>query len=344
MGVQDGVGQLDHVLVAVVGGAGHQVLGVDGGGGRSRLGFGGGVGDGDGGARGPGRGQGCRPQRLGQGGQQLDHRVRRGGDVDEQDRAAVAVGGVLPGTRFDQAGQCFRHLRGRGRGAERRQCRGPGGQVGQPGEPVPHLPALLRQPGQFGQCLGGVERPGRGGEAGHEDRAGGPVAHCVGDLVDCLRRGVAGQDRADRVAGPDQAVGRAGSDSGQQARPPGGHYLRPRFGAHSPAEERDPVADAVQLAHRLAPVVLGDRVVLTGQVHQARDVPVQPGADLRAVAAPGQYLDGHWAVVAQAVVAAPLRPPLVQPDVRLVEHITGHEILPSAEPPRSRKSRTGVSW
>ncbi len=310
----------------MVGGPGHQVPGVDGGGGRSRLGFGRGVGDGDGGARGPGRGEGRRPQRLGQGGEQLDHRVRRGGDVDEQDRAAVAVGGVLPGARLDQGGQCFRHLGGAGRGAQRGQRGRPARQVGQPGEALPHLPALLRQPGQFGQRLGGVERSGRGGEAGHEDRAGSPVAQRVGDLVDCFRRGVARQDRADRVAGPDQAVGRAGGDGGQQPRPPGGQYLRPRLLAHGPPEVRDPVADAAQLAHGLPPVVLGDRVALAGQVHQARDVPVQPGADLRAVAAPGQHLDRHRAVVAQPVVAAPLRAPLVQPDVRLVEHITGHEI------------------
>jgi hypothetical protein len=64
--------------------------------------------------------------------------------MDEQDRAAVAVGGVLPGARLDQAGQHGRYPGRLSRRAERGQGRGPGRQVGQPGESLPYLSALLR--------------------------------------------------------------------------------------------------------------------------------------------------------------------------------------------------------
>src|SRR5262249_361933 len=70
-----------------------------------------------------------------------------------------------------------------------------------------------------------------------------------------------------------------------------------------------------------------DRVALAGQRLQPRDVPVQPGAELVVEAAPGQHLHGHRPVVAQPVLAAELRAPVMQPDVGLVENFTGHGIL-----------------
>src|SRR5262249_6883791 len=70
-----------------------------------------------------------------------------------------------------------------------------------------------------------------------------------------------------------------------------------------------------------------DRVALAGQRLQPRDVPVQPGAELVVEAAPGQHLHGHRPVIAQPVLAAELRAPVMQPDVGLVENFTGHGIL-----------------
>ncbi len=244
--------------------------------------------------------------------------------------------GVLPDAGLDQAGQGGRHLGGSARRAQRGERWRPGRQVGQPREPVPDHAALLGQPGQRGQRGRGVEIAGRGGEAGHEDRAGGPVAQRVGDLVDRARRGIAAEHRADRVPGPDQAVRRPRRDGRQQPRPPRGQHLGPRRLAPGPLEERYPVAHPAKLAHRLGPVVLGDRIVLAGQRLQPRHVAVQPGTDLVVEAAPGQHLRGHRPVVAQPVLAAELRAPPVQSDVGLVENFTGHEILLPASPPRPR--------
>ena len=264
---------------------------------------------------------------VGRAGSKLPHRVRGRGHVDEQDRAAVAVRGVLPDTRLDQAGQRGRRVLGRLRWPQRGQRRRPGRKLTESREPLADHPALLGKPGQPGQRRRGIEVAGRGGQPGHEDRAGRPVAQRVGDLVDRILRGVSGQNRADRVPGPDQSVRGPRRDGRQQPRPPGGQHLRPRRLAHGPPEERDPVAHPAALPHRLGPVVLGNRIALAGQRLQPRDVPVQPGGDLILVTAPGQHLHGHRPVVAQPVLAAPFRAPSVQPDVRLIENFTGHEIL-----------------
>src|ERR1700704_4691671 len=77
----------------------------------AQAGPGGGKPDGQRGwGRGGGRGaQGVggetrRREGLGQGGEQVTHGVRRGGDVHQQDGAAIAERGVLPDAGLDQAG------------------------------------------------------------------------------------------------------------------------------------------------------------------------------------------------------------------------------------------------
>ena len=63
--------------------------------------------------------------------------------MDEQDRAAVAVRGVLPDTRLDQAGQRGGRILGRLRWPQRGQRRRPGRQVTESREPLADLPALI---------------------------------------------------------------------------------------------------------------------------------------------------------------------------------------------------------
>jgi hypothetical protein len=150
----------------------------------------------------------------------------------------------------------------------------------------------------------GAERAGEGGMTGKRLVPGRPEAQALGQLVDEQRVGtVASQlQRADGVGCPDDAVGSAGGEPGQQARPP---LLQERSPGHLvgvAAQIGDPVAEQSFVTEVLAPVFVLD----TADWFRGRSEPgairVHPARyDLHGPD-PHQRLGGHRAVVGEEPV------------------------------------------
>lgn len=176
-------------------------------------------------------------------------------------------------------------------------------EVDQPVEPARHRATLVGDSGHPGERLGGVEGAG-GRECGRDvPRSCGPEGETGPELADGWGGLVSGEQRPGGVTGADQAVGRAGGDAGQQARPPGGQNLLPRLFLEPAAVVVGPVADPAEVAQRWRPGVVGDRLGGSWELVEPGQVRRDPGVDGLGESPTGQHLDGHRPVVGE--VAAP---------------------------------------
>ena len=205
--------------------------------------------------------------------------------------------------------------------------------AGQPGVPVswPNrsatLPRCSAMRGTASSASAAGSVPDGSTAPGTARLPGGPEGEPVRQFGDRLRRLVTTGERADRVAGADDAVRGARHDAGQQPRPPGDQHVPPGRLGDLPFEVDGPVADAPAVAERLAPARIGDRVARRGHLVEPAEVRVDPALDLVVVAAADEHLDGHRAVVGQLILA-PLRSGAAEPLVRLVQNIVRHDRPP----------------
>jgi len=82
-----------------------------------------------------------------------------------------------------------------------------------------------------------------------------------------------GQQRTDRMAHPDDAMGGRRGRARQQPRPPAAEYLPPRLPSHLVPEEGGLVGDPLRVAQRFAPV-RADRAAAAGKFLQPPHVAV----------------------------------------------------------------------
>ena len=127
-----------------------------------------------------------------------------------------------------------------------------------------------------------------------------PVGETGAELVDQERIGVGAFDEiAYGVGGADQSVRRAGSGTGQQARPPGGQQLVPVLVIELASEVRIPVTDAVDPAEVDSPVLGGHRVPgFRGRIELGAVV-LDPALDLIAAAEADHGVGCHRAMVGE---------------------------------------------
>ncbi|GMA38920.1 hypothetical protein GCM10025883_09650 [Mobilicoccus caccae] len=110
------------------------------------------------------------------------------------------------------------------------------------------------------------------------------------------------RQRLHGVTDTDDAVRGPGGDAGQESRPPRREDLVPRLFADLREHETDPVTGAGGVAEGVTPRLRADRVDAAWQVVEALGVGVGPGVDAVALAAAGERLDDHRAVVGQMAV------------------------------------------
>jgi hypothetical protein len=247
----------------------------------------------------------ARPgQQVGQLGEDETHRGGRGDRVAEGDRGVVA-GGEHAGSGGDQLVE---------RAVRRGQARTP--PVESLREPVQSFqdPQPAADPRSVGRLCGvetgqrggradGVERPGQRRVAGHGLVARGPERQALSQFVDEQRIGArAGRSqRPDGVRGPDHAMGRAGREPRQQARPPAQQQRAPVGIGGVAAQVGGPVAEEPRVAEVEAPVV-ADPADDLGRGVEPDAVAVDPARHRVGRPDADERLRGHRAVVGQEAV------------------------------------------
>ena len=151
---------------------------------------------------------------------------------------------------------------------------------------------------------------------------------------DRLRRLVTAGERADRVAGADDAVRRAGHDAGQQPRPPGDQHVPPGRLGDLPFEVDGPVADAPAVAERVAPAPAVIGSLGAGMSSSRRTyASTQPStSSSRPRRTSTSTAIGPWLVSWSSPHSGPVP---TEPLVRLVQNIVRHD-----RPPVDRIARS----
>src|SRR5262245_9768838 len=265
-GLDDGVGELQHVFVAMLGGALQRVRrcgpAPDDVGPRRLLGRG--VGGDQGGGRGPGRREARQPLLGRQHRQHMPDGVGRSRGVDEQHWRAVAVAEVRSDRGVDQRPEAGRPPVRARRRSNRPDTRRPALAALEPIQPVGDEAALIVEPRDTLQRLGCRELAARGHDAGQLAIARGPERESVRELVAGFggRRDIGvGDQTSHGVADPDHAVSGARHDARQQSRPPLDEYVGPWSVPQLVLEERRPARQPLGIAQRSLPLVRSDGCV-----------------------------------------------------------------------------------